>query len=515
MLTVYTTSDLIDALRTLIATPDQLDDWVTICDLSDGDPLPSAYHLKVTAREGIVHPVDWYNLLPPYLMPEYLPYRTEILLALLYQRLGNYEQAYRLLADHSVLLNDIDLINRLQQGLETDPASLTSDFQPFEEYRFCHNSAVLHHYGSPDPAAGGDKARYFYREALKAAPDAEYHAFTTRQYAILLADAGELTQAAHVLEEAVRLQPSADAQAELKAGLTQIWMLQLAVPYDAVLLETLKHTLWEVLQHYRLRGREVEEAMVLVDAAQIANYADSFAESLGYINRAVELLREADLPELLAQAHYRRGILLYTWAQQGQPQFFRSALDSFQETMKVFTREDAPALFAEIHQYLGVIYAEMPDEPQKRAIWAGVSASAFQTALAFFTREDYPYEYARICAQYANALNQYPDAVHTDNRQKALAYYQESLAIRTATRWPVERAVTLLNYVGTAWHLNLTDNAAAEALYGEMVAMAREARDLTDDPKIISEAVLHLSKLNQLRDTLAEGPHTAASPTNN
>ena len=512
MLSIYTSADLISQIEQLLHTDDRLNEWVEVLDLASYAPVSTANALIITAKEGIQHPLDWENAAPPYLMPESVAFTPAHLLGLLYFRLGNLEKAYGHLAASKLLLNEIDLVNRLQQGMEADPARLVSDFQPFEEFRFCHNAAILHYYGSAEGAFHPEKVEYFFREALKAAPDSEYHAFSARQFAEFLIDAGHPQAALIQLEEALRHQPSADAIAELKAAQVQAWKQQLVVPYDETLLARLKETLWEVLAHYEANGRKPQAALTLVDAAQIANYSDSFAESLGYLQRALDLFREEEMPEMEAQAQYRKGILLYTWAKKGNPQFFRGAIDSFQDALKVFTLQEAPEVYADVHQYLGVIYAEIPDEPQKRSIWAGVSAAAFQQALSVFTKEQYPYEYAAVCTHFANALNLYPEAVHSDNRQKAIAYYEEALSVRTAEEWPLERAMTLLNYVETAWHLGLEDNDKAASLYDNMVAMAREARDLTKDPKIQSEAVLHLSKLNQLRDRLAEeaaGTHSA------
>ena len=208
------------------------------------------------------------------------------------------------------------------------------------------------------------------------------------------------------------------------------------------------------------------------------------------------------MPELLAQAQYRRGILLYTWAKNDNPQFFKGALESFQDALKVFTRDETPDVFADIHQYLGVIYAEIPDEVKKKSIWAGISSSSFQQALSFFTREEHPYEYAMVCNNYANALTKYPEAVHSDNREKALFYYAEALSIRTAAAWPLERAVTLLNYVETSWHLNLSGNGSNRTLFEQMLAHAQEAAQLTNDPAIIKEALAQLEKLEELRVAL-------------
>lgn len=502
MITLFTPSELLTEIRQIIDSEPHLNELVAVADMLEQRPESTAYHLILRPKTGIVQPVDWHNVLPPYLLPEAIEGNAENLLGLVFAKLGNYEKAYAYLHNNQVLLNDVDIINCLQNGIPVDVQRLTSDFSPFEEYRFCHNSAILHHYAATEQSFDADKTRYFYREALNSAPNGEYYAFTARQYAIFLTDLGELLQAEHLLQDAGKTALSDDAVPELKAVLCGVWMKKLVLPYDKDLLDTLKNTLWEVLQHYQKQERKVEEALLLVDAAQVANYSESFAESLGYITRAVDILRKEQMPELLAQAQYRRGILLYTWAKNDNPQFFKGALESFQDALKVFTRDETPDVFADIHQYLGVIYAEIPDEVKKKSIWAGISSASFQQALSYYTREEHPYEYAMVCNNYANALTKYPEAVHSDNLEKALFYYAEALSIRTAAAWPLERAVTLLNYVETSWHLNLSGNGSNLALFEQMLAHAQEAEQLTGDPAIIREARAQLEKLEELRVAL-------------
>jgi hypothetical protein len=151
---------------------------------------------------------------------------------------------------------------------------------------------------------------------------------------------------------------------------------------------------------------------------------------------------------------------------------------------------------------LGVIYAEIPDEVKKKSIWAGVSSASFKLALEHYTKETQPYEYAMVCNNYANALSKYPEAIHSDNLEKALFYYNEALGVRTAEDWPLERAVTLLNFVETSWHLNLEGNTSNHELFEQMLAKAQEAKQLTNDPTILAEAAEQLERLEQLRVAL-------------
>lgn len=499
MLVVFTTPDLLESVRNILETEPRLTELVAVADLLEQKPDPCGRHLIVRRKSGITQPLDWFNEQPPYLLAEEIDFTPEKLLGLVFAKLGNEDKTSTYLHNDPVLRNDLDIVRCLQQGIPVSPQQLTSDFSPFEEYRFCHNSAILHHYAATEDTFDADKTRYFYREAISSAPNGEYQAFTARQYAIFLIDCHELLQAEHLLQDALKAALSDDAAIELKATLCGVWMKQIVVPYDQALLANLKNTLWEVLQHYQQQQRKLEEGLLLVDAAQVANYSESFAEALGYLNRAIDIFRKEEQPELLAQAQYRKGILLYTWAKQDNPQFFRGALEGFQEALKVFSREETPDVFADIQQYLGVIYAEIPDEVRKKSIWAGISAASFQQALAFYNKTDYPYEYGMVCANYANALTKYPEAIHSDNREKALFYYAEALDVRSAAEWPLERAVTLLNYVETCWDLGLPENGNNQQLYDEMMAKTEEAEALTQDPAILAAAREQLQRLAQLK----------------
>jgi hypothetical protein len=88
--------------------------------------------------------------------------------------------------------------------------------------------------------------------------------------------------------------------------------------------------------------------------------------------------------------------------------------------------------------------------------------------------------------------------------EKALFYYTEALEVRTAADWPLERAVTLLNFVETSWYLNLDGNGSNRSLFEQMVANAQEAQQLTTDPAIIAEAQSQLQKLAELRVALEQ-----------
>lgn len=507
-LTIHT--DTIAAVTQAIQTESRLDELVQVVPLTDAPADPVAIRV---VNERIDLEPDWSESLPPVILPRPLAFSTGNLLAVVFMRLDNWEKAYEYArydqteqkpATMSHLLADaLDLTNRLQAGVsvkapERPRNGVGSDgYATIETYRCWHNRAVALHYGNLSTSSPGDLPEA-YQAALDYAPDAGYRAYTAKQYATFLLDTGQLAEANHVLAQ-VSVTELADApRHELLALQYAVWLQQLVVPYDAELLEKTKTALWQVLSYYESQHRTIQVGLLLVDAAQVANFTNSFAEALGYISRAITIFRQEEVPELLANAQYRKGVLLYTWAQHGNPQFYRPAMEAYQEALQVFTQQNAPAIFAEIQHHLGVIYAEIPDEIKKKSIWAAVSSSSFQQALAYFTLDEFPYEYATICNHYANALTKYPLALRTDNYVKAIGYYREALRVRTAEAYPYERALTILNYLEACWYVGEDDPENQRALHKDMVKKAHEIRLLVKDEPLIQDAEQHLQRLGEL-----------------
>jgi tetratricopeptide (TPR) repeat protein len=497
MLSIFATTDVLETIKNMIAQEHRLNEWVTIKDFLVEKPEPSAYNF-IIKKDSIKQPIDWYNVLPPYILPEEIPLSISALLGLIYFKLGNTERAYECLSDQRALMTEVDIINCLQNGIPINPEFLATGYSDFDEYRLMHNNAILRHYAAEEDQFDADKTRYFYREAMNASPNDEYKAFTAKHFGTFLTDMQDLEHAENILLAAENYALSDEAKTELKSALVAVWMKKLVVPYDISLLSHVKNTLWDVLKTYEKQGRALETALVLVEASHVANISDSFSESLGYISRAIDIFRAEEARELLANAQYRKGTLLYTWAKNDNPQFFKGAMDAYQQALKVFNREDTPSVFADIQHHLGVIYSEIPDEIKKKGIWASVSSSAFHEALNFYTKEDYPYEYALVCNSFGNALTKFPAAVHSDNYEKALVYYQEALTIRTADKYPLERALTLLNYLEASWNVGMGTKESDEKRFQDMIAKVKEVKTLSNDVKVLEEAELHLEKLKTL-----------------
>ncbi|MCD8538761.1 MAG: hypothetical protein LRY55_02620, partial [Leadbetterella sp.] len=178
------------------------------------------------------------------------------------------------------------------------------------------------------------------------------------------------------------------------------------------------------------------------------------------------------------------------------------SMEAFQEALKVFRKDTAPEIFADIQHHLGIIYSEIPDEVKKKALWAGISVSSFNQALEIFTPGQYPYQYAVVCNSYGNALNKFPDSAINDNHAKALEWYRKALDIRSPQEYPLERALTILNFLEGAWLVSHENETTQHALFEEMMQLAREVEKLTGEPDLTGQAADHLLRLEELKSQL-------------
>ncbi len=458
----------------------------------------------IVDERGITMPLIWDNSAPPFLMSSPTPLHSEVLLGYVFIALGNQAEAQNYLAQHPQLHNEVVSLSCLQTNQQL-PENLADTLKKEKTYRSRHNIALLQQYGLWPTSVTLDDVQKMYQEALDAALDHEHYAFTLKQYATLLLDTNQGVEAEERLQQHLSQDLSDEAAYALKHILISTWMARLSVPYDQDQVNNLKDLLWDTLTYLEQQERMAEVGLLLIDASEVANISESYSESLGYINRALDIFRDQDLPELAGSSLLRKGTLLYTWAQNGNPQFYKPAIDTYQEALKVFKRDEAPETFAQIHAQLGVLYAEMSDLQQKKGIWAAVSATSFQEALQYFTKENNPYEFGLICNNYANALTKYPTALRIDNYEKALEYYKEALTVRTSA-YPYERALTLLNYLEASWFIDNGEDGFNHTRYQDMLEKSQEVKSLVDAPDLLAEAERHLAQLARLeREAKSEG----------
>ena len=211
--------------------------------VQEADGTPDTPPDFIVDARGIVVPLCWDQRTVPFLRPSPLPFCSETLLGLVFDALGNEEQAQSYLTEESTL--GMELANR--QCLQDHRPVSTFLAQSLEKkrteenaYRYDHNIALLQQYGLWPVAVTLDDVRSRFQQALAAAPDDEHYAFTLKQYATLLIDAQQLAEAETLLGEHIPRALSEEARYALQSLLISTGMTQLAVPYDPVRLNELK-----------------------------------------------------------------------------------------------------------------------------------------------------------------------------------------------------------------------------------------------------------------------------------
>ena len=159
---------------------------------------------------------DWANRRPPVLFPP-LSFSPHHLLGIVYALLGNYEKAYPLLAELPEALQAVDLLNRLQQGIELSPSSGQ------DRYSDLHNQAISYHY----------TLLSFSGQALEQAQRQLDRLQTLRASGMASMQALEDTEARR---DAARSEQAA-AQARVAQARQQLQRTEVRAPFDGVVSE--------------------------------------------------------------------------------------------------------------------------------------------------------------------------------------------------------------------------------------------------------------------------------------
>lgn len=498
MLSIYVTTNLIESVQNIIDSEYRLNELVTVF---DAKVQRTETNCLLINEEGIHWPINWVDNIPPYIFPA-VELTASNLLATVYFRLGNNEKAWHFLEDISTLVNHFSAFNLLSEGyvMEEEVMQFVQNPNHYNEgnnFPAFHNEAIIRHYGNFATEQSSSDIENLYQKAISIASNAELIVFSTKHYAIFLLDIGKINEAETLLRNAETIAISIDAIHALKSTLADVLLKKLVIPYDDFLIGELKSLTQETLHFERKANNKPAEGFRLFDASHISLIDKSYSEALGYLNKAIDIFETEGYKAFFGEGMRRKGSLLYTWAQDGNPQFFKSALDSYLKALKVYSKEEAPSVFADIHHNLGIIYAEMPTEDKKKGLMAGIALTSFQQALGFYTKENYPYEYAAICTHYGNALCKFPPTINTDNFEKALSYYNDALEIRTK-KYPLERAITLLNYIEASWSVK-DDHHFNTVRYADMRRKAEEVLMLVQEEAMRVEAENHLANLEKLK----------------
>lgn len=490
MLTISTTIDHLPFVQETIRQVDRLEELV---DFVHDAQHPDFGKEMTVLPEAIVLGLDWHDNAPPYIFPQ-VECTPENLLALVFLKLGNHQKALDMAEPDEALYQHLLMATHLQYGYELEPQMLT-----FVAKTNDHNHAIAHYYGTVPHSLDYDALKEVFQKAIATSKDGESKAFTIKHYVNLLLDAGELHEAL-MWVQAAETNISNNAQYALKAHRAAILMAQLQLPYDPKALDALQELQLDIIAFCEAQHLDVQAGLLLIEASEVANFKGDYIAAKELINRAIHYFRQEDIPEFLGEAGLKKAILLYTWSKNGHPQYYKAAINAFQDVLKVFKRDTHPKKFADIHHNLALIYSEIPVSPEEKPMWIAFCASSFKEVLAFYTKEEHPYEYAMACHNYATALMHFPPAKIHNNLDKAAGLFAEALAIRTATAHPFERALTLLNQLELGWLAHNADQGEELKNYTAMVNAAQEIKSLVKDQALLEQANEHLINLQRVKN---------------
>ena len=491
MLTISTTTDHYSEVSNIIKTVPRLDELVRVVDLM-GDVLPTTLLVE---NHTLKIALDWNDNAPPYLIPP-MSLSKANLLAIIFYKLGNYAEIEKYVPTESTLYRHLLIPIYIQAGHEITESML--ELANENE----HNRCIVQHYGNCPVAWSNVELETAYRKALANSPNDEFKIFTAKQYLNFLIDTDNLEAAETVIEKLKPQAISDDAVNSLRVLSATLKIHQIRRPYNSAQLAQILDLLTTSIRFYEQRTETDQAGILLLEAGQIANFQKDFSHSKKLLDRAIKYFKASDLQEFLAQALFKKGRLLYSWSKHDSPQYYKPAINTFQECLKFFKQADFPAEFAEVHHNLALIYAEMPATPEERAIWAAFAAASFQHALNFYIKAAYPYEYAMISHNYATALLDFPKAKLSDNLTKANQLFEEALTIRTPAKYPTERALTLANQLKLLWLLPNENRAAEQQRFEQMRGNIAEIKSLVKDETILEWAEASLRDVEKLERDL-------------
>jgi hypothetical protein len=494
MITILTSTNHKQQVEEIINSIDRLHELVTVSLLSDEAEKP--FQLKVI-DEKIYAEADWLDSEPPYLFSE-VDFSPKNLLALVFFKLDNHQKALEFTSEDSLLQFHIMMSSSIKQGFEID-LDLASEFLT------PHNECIIKHYGNINKSFTLEQLKILYLNTLINEDNADLKAFTLKHYCNLLFDAGLFAEAEELIRTTLRqnhLKPIASTS--LKNSLASAMMSQLQFPFDSEKINGILELQKEGIDYYEAIEDKVNAGLLYVNAAEVASYKNDYVTSKDYINKAILIFKNEEIPEFLGEASLRKASLLYSWSKNGSPQYYKPAINAFQDTLKIFKRDSHPEQFADIHHNLALIYSEMPASVQEKPIWTAFCASSFKEALTIFTQENYPYQYAMVCHNYATALMSFPEAKLHDNLDKANGLFEESLKVRTAKTYSFERALTLTNQLELLWLIHNETEKDENNTLELMFQKAQEIKTLVDDSTLIKKADEQMKALKELKTKLGQ-----------
>jgi len=492
MITILTTTEYNAQVSTFINSVDRLDELIEVS--CEGDEVQLDSKLILVQDDLIKQTIEWYDKEPPFLFPE-IEFNKENLLGIIFYKLGNHQMAFNYISENNSLYNAMLTATHLQFGYE-----ISKDM--FKALENLHNKCVVMHYGNYVTPFKVEDLEIMYLKAIEGSENDEAKVFTTKHYVNYLIDKGEFEKAEGVVRSLQNIAISEEAKITLDVLLASSIMAQLELPYDAEKLDEISMLYQRGISFYESKDQHVNAGLLYIEASEVANFQKDYIASKDLINKAIHTFKEADIPEFLGEAGLRKATLLYTWSKNGSPQYYKPAINAFQDTLKVFKKDTHPQKFADVHHNLALIYSEIPVSPEEKPIWTAFCASSFKEVLKFYTRDKYPYEFAMASHNYATALMSFPEAKLHNNLNKAFNMFEDALSVRTANAYPLERALTLINQLELYWIMHNENKEEETKRFKTMLEKVNEIFVLVEDKTLLGQASKHLEALENLKKVL-------------
>ncbi len=512
MISIYVTTDARSRLAGLMQP---LNGWNNVVHVESGQEITpshiaeSPWHI-VVADHGMWLPLSWDDSAPPYIFPQPMSLTPASFVGFLNYLSGDYDKALHSLTDQPIIYAEMKEAVAIATGnigaLNTDrriePTNLPAA-NSFETYRLLHNHAIFLHYGLP-PGTTPEQIDAAYRQAVALAPSAIYRAFTIRNQAIFTSENQDPDRAIGLLNAALKQVSGQRVEYALRHNLAHIAVNKAEEEQDPLQAVNAKGAVLDLLVWFQTNHKPVQTALLLQDASRAAHIEGAFAEALNYANRAIDLLKEQQLEELLGNAQLGKGRLLLQWAQNGQQQVYVEAANTLVMASGHFSKDHHPAIFADIQQLLGVAWATFPDAGKANSLeFIQKSQAAFEQALAYFQKDTHPAQYGQVNRQYGHAHVRWHKVQGADHLQLAMACFNKVLSVLPAATKPEQRAEALMEILQAV--ITATDERPGLTVgaVNELVLMVQAAEQLTSQPKVVKQARQHLSHLLKLAKQLS------------
>jgi len=491
MIIISTSTDYIEKIKSFINSIDRLNELVEVCILGGNE----VSDLKVS-NETIESKLDWFDKEPPYIFPN-IELTENNLLGLVFYKLGNHQRAFEYIKPENSFYNHLLTATSIQFGYEIseEQANYVKDFS-------AHNYAIVLNYGNISFSITPANIQEAYENALKNEVSGEVKLLTSKHYINYLTDSGLHADAEKLINSVMEKTTSEFEKQAFKVLLANSLKLQLKMPYNNENLNELLKLQKECIDFYLTKKMDVNAGLLFIDASEIATIQKDYPAAKDLIGKAVKIFTDTKIDELLGEATFQKASLLYSWSKNGSPQYYKPAINTFQNALKVFKRDAYPQKYADIHHNLALIYSEIKVMDNEKPIWTAFCASSFKDALSYYTKEDFPYQFAMVTHNYATALMGFPEAKLHNNLDKAYHMFEDVLKIRTAEKLPFERSLSLLNQLELFWLLHNENEEDEKNRFEEMTKKAIEVKTLVAEEDLIEKANLHLTELEKLKPIL-------------